>query len=223
MGSNSSGSECKIHLPFNSVDDFVKELEENEAEKGFFVKSISTLVVGQQVSIVASIKGTKNPVFLEGMVLEQPLRLAGQMSPSDVFIGLVEHDRTRLDSIFKYLKTESKIEHRAHPRYPISMPSAYYASMGAFSSQVKNLSVGGAFIKCDGPLFSIGTHSSLQIFVEGDRVKGLTLKTKVAWIDNSEDAKGMGLAFIAKQPQLETIKFLVEKYERELRKRKPAR
>ena len=221
MAADSSERESKLFLPFDSVDDFVKELGDNQDELGFFVKSKSSLGVGKRVSIVASVMGTKSLVFLEGTVLWQRHRSGGPKLPSGIFVGLVDRDKARLDSILKYLKTEGKIEQRTSPRYPISLPSAYYTSQGAFSSHVKNLSVGGAFIKCDGPLFTVGTRSPLQIYLKGERVKGLTVETQVAWLDYFDETKGMGLAFIAKQPQLETIKFLVEKYERELKKEKP--
>jgi len=221
MVSNDSGRERKLFLPFDSVDDFVKELEDNVTDIGFFIKSKSSMGVGKRVSIIASIMGTKASVFLEGIVLWQRHRAGGPRFPAGIFVGLVDRDKARLDSIVKYLKTEGKIENRAHPRYPIAMPSAYYTSQGAFSSQLTNLSIGGAFIKCDGPLFTVGTRSPLQIYIKGERVKGLTVETQVAWLDYFDETKGMGLAFVAKQPQLETIKFLVEKYERELKKEKP--
>jgi hypothetical protein len=141
--------------------------------------------------------------------------------PSGVFIALVDRDRARLDSIVRYLRSaQSRNSKRAHPRYPVLIPAKYRTSKGEFPSETRNLSRGGAFLRCKGPLLTVGAKFPVILYLDGEGGKGISLKAKVAWIDYFEDTQGMGVMFDPGQSQLKKVHRLLDRFEKNLRKQK---
>jgi hypothetical protein len=162
-------------------------------------------------------------VSLEGRVLWRRIRPGGPKMPAGVFIALVDRDRARLESIFRYLRSSRhQKEKRADPRYPVLLPARYQTSKGEFASETRNLSRGGAFLRCQGPLLTVGAKFPVVLFLEGEAGKGIPLSAKVAWIDYFEDTQGMGVVFDPGQSQLKKVHRLLDRFEKNLRKQKTA-
>ena len=138
---------------FNSIQEFDKAFERKGAETGLFFQSVRQTKVGEIVWIRVSIKGTSEPLYLEGKVVWRRVRAGGKDYPAGTFVGLVERERAHLDAIVRYLKAgEQRKERRHSQRFPVFMPASYATSKGEFRCETRNLSSDGAFLRCGGPL-----------------------------------------------------------------------
>jgi len=213
--------EHRFWLTFDTVDDFERTMEHKGSDVGIFHKTLRAFSVGDRLSILVTIKGAEGMVSLEGRVLWRRIRSGGPKMPAGVFIALVDRDRARLDSVLRYLRSNKPNKQlRAHPRYPVLLPAKYQTSKGEFSSETRNLSRGGAFLRCKGPLLTVGAKFPVILFLDGEAGKGTSLNAKVAWIDYFEDTQGMGVMFDPGQSQLKKVYRLLDKFEKSLRKQK---
>lgn len=213
--------EHRFWLTFDSVDEFERVLERKGPDTGIFHRTLRAFAVGDRLLILVTIKGIEGIVNLEGRVLWRRIRSGGPKMPAGVFIALVDRDRARLDSIVRYLRSpKPHKQERAHPRYPVLLPAKYQTSKGEFPSETRNLSRGGAFLRCKGPLLTVGAEFPVILFLDGEAGKGTSLNAKVAWIDYFEDTQGMGVVFDPGQSQLKKVHRLLDKFEKNLRKQK---
>jgi Tfp pilus assembly protein PilZ len=211
----------RFWLTFDSVDEFERILERKQPDVGIFHRTLRAFAVGDRLSILVNIKGIDGIVSLEGRVLWRRIRSGGPKMPAGVFIALVDRDRARLDSIVRYLRSPSPPKQtRAHPRYPVLVPAKYQTSKGEYQSETRNLSRGGAFLRCQGPLLTVGAEFPMVLFLDGEGGKGTSLKARVAWIDYFEDTQGMGVMFDPGQSQLKKLHRLLDRFEKTLRRQK---
>ncbi len=94
-------------------------------------------------------------------------------------------------------------EKRKHPRTDVSWPVSMETSHGSVAAEVKNISVGGAFVCCQRPL-PTGEVFHLTMLVPGG--ERLTAIAQVVWsnIDIPEKEvilRGMGVRFIKMSDQ----------------------
>ena len=94
---------------------------------------------------------------------------------------------------------DSGIDRRKDPRAPIELRVEYKRLNSFFADYTKNISRGGTFIATERPL-PIGTDFVFKLVVPTVE-KPLTIRGKVHWIVNPEDATeeqtpGMGIGFI---------------------------
>ncbi|MBW1808494.1 MAG: PilZ domain-containing protein [Deltaproteobacteria bacterium] len=212
-----SDKEHRFFLYFDSAKAFDRAFERKGQDTGYFFKTTRLLSVGKIVSIVVSVKDSKNQIFLEGRITIRRVRSGGPRLPQGVFVALTTRERARLDGIVSYLKSGRTREERVDTRFPITLRATYHTSEGSFTSETRNLSKGGAYLRCFGPLFTIGTRFPLDIHVQEVNVKNIALDAQVAWIDYFEDSKGMGVAFVKGQTQLKTIRRFLGKCKREMK------
>ncbi len=217
----SSNADRRFWLAFDSAEEFERAFERQGPDKGMFHRTPRTLSVGDRVTILVTVKGSRGMVNLEGRVLWRRIRSGGPKMPAGVFIALVDRDRARLDSIFRYLNSANpQKEKRSDPRYPVLLPASYQTSTGEFPSQTRNLSRGGAFLRCQGPLLTVGARFPMVLFLDGEDGRGTSLKVKVAWIDYFEDTQGMGVMFDPGQSQVKKVHRLIDRFEKNLRRQK---
>lgn len=208
-------------LTFDSVEEFDRAFERKGPDTGLFHRTLRAFSVGDRVSILVTIKGAQGMVSLEGRVLWRRIRSGGPKMPAGIFIALVDRDRARMDSIVRYLRaSKHQKDKRGDPRYPVLLPAKYQTSKGEFQSETRNLSRGGAFLRCSGPLLTVGAKFPIVLFLDGEAGKGTSLSAKVAWIDYFEDTQGMGVVFVPGQSQLKKIYRLLDRFEKNLRKQK---
>ena len=97
----------------------------------------------------------------------------------------------------RWLKVAGK-ENREHPRADINWPVSMETPDGTIKAEVKNISVGGAFICCEKPL-PIG--ETFRLTMTGPDNEPVIATAKVAWsnVNVPEDKvinRGMGVRFI---------------------------
>lgn len=201
-------------LSFASVDDFRKALHQQPDQVGFFVPSYRRFKVGERVGINVAIAGVSSPVFLEGRVVWRRTQSGGSDMPAGCFIELVQRDRARLDAIITFLRSGGTTERRRQRRYPASFRAIYRTAKGDYVSEVRNISVGGAFLRCSGPLLTVGAKFPVVLYPSDGGLKGLELDAQVAWIDYFEDTQGMGISFVAGQSELRKVKRFVSGFEK---------
>ena len=142
--------------------------------------------------------------------------------PAGVFVGLIDRDRARLDAIVKFLKSPQKVNRRQHLRFPVQIKATYDTSKGSFPSEIRNLSKGGAFLRCMGPLLTVGARFPLDLSLDERGGKSVPLDVRVAWIDYFEDTQGMGVVFVKGQSQLKKVMRLIGNMEKSLKKTRSA-
>jgi Tfp pilus assembly protein PilZ len=208
----------QFFLSFESPQAFDAAFERKGSETGFFFHSAGSLSVGDRVILMVHVKSVNNPVFLEGKVIWRRLRPGGPNLPAGVFVGLVDRDRARLDGIVKYLESPGKAERRKYTRFPVNFEAIYSTSKGEFSSRIRNLSVSGAFLRCAGPLLTVGARFPIVLRTDEEKHKEIALNVRVAWLDFFEDTQGMGVVFIRGQSHLKKVRRLIETFEKNLKK-----
>lgn len=96
------------------------------------------------------------------------------------------------------LPQNSEEEKRKHPRVDINWPASIETSYGRMAGEVKNISLGGAFICCKKPLQLRKVFHMSMIGPENDP---LTVTAQVAWsnanmLEEKVVNRGMGVRFI---------------------------
>ncbi len=208
----------EVALSFGAVDDFEAAIERKGPETGFFFQSVRAAQVGQRMTLKVAIHGIPTPVFLEGHVAWRRVRAASPELPAGMFVVLCDRDRARIDGLLRYLRSGGARERRRQPRFPILLEASYMTTKGAFRSETRNLSMGGAFLRCSGPLLTVGAAFPVRLFLDGAEGKPLEIVAHVAWIDPFEDTKGMGIRFAEDQPAMKRVATLVKRFEADLRR-----
>jgi len=201
-------------LSFDSVDEFQEALHRQPNQVGFFVPSTRRFQVGERVGMNVAISGISSPVFLEGRVVWRRTQAGGSDMPAGCFIELVQRDRARLDGIISFLRNGGTGERRRQRRFPASFRAIYRTAKGDYVSEVRNISVGGAFLRCSGPLLTVGAKFPVVLYPSDGDTKGLEIKARVAWIDYFEDTQGMGISFLDGQSELRKVKRFVNDFEK---------
>ena len=155
---------------------------------------------------------------LEGRVVWRRAKAGGPSLPAGIFVGLVARDRARLDALVRCMSaSQSHRDRRKHFRYPVFLPATYRTNKGEFSSETRNISRGGAFLRCMGPLLTVGARFSLALYLEGEKGKATTMDVQVAWIDYFEETQGMGVEFAGRRGQRKKIERFVNGLEKKLK------
>ena len=89
-------------------------------------------------------------------------------------------------------------EKRKHPRVAVSWPAQMDTSEGQIDVQLKDISLGGAFVVCQNPL---PLNEQFSLIINASNQDPLTLNSEVVWsnINVPEDKvinRGMGIRFI---------------------------
>ena len=205
-------------LSFDSIREFDKAFEREDGQTGVFFPSVQASV-GQQASIRADVKGLPSPIYLEGVVAWRRLRPGGRSLPPGVFVNLTDRDRSRLNGIIDYFASHTKgKERRRANRFPLFAAASYSTAQGEFPSEVRNISEGGVFLRCMGPLLAIGTAFPVTIFLEGDNARGVSLTGRVAWLDMFENSKGMGVVFDQGQSGHRQVSKAIKRIKKDLKR-----
>ena len=128
--------------------------------------------------------------------------------PKGIFVQLFDRERARLRGIIDFLRANlsgSSKERREYQRYPLFADAEYATAQGIFSSEIRNISLGGVYLRCMGPLLSMGARFPVTIYLGGSTSKGIVLQARVAWVDMFDEDKGMGVLFDEGQSELRAI------------------
>jgi Tfp pilus assembly protein PilZ len=210
----------RLDFRFHTIEDLERALKGHEKQIGFFLDPSWDFQVGERVTICATVSGAATPVFFEGTVVWRRSKGTEKMKPG-IFIELLPRDQARLDGVFAFLREARNREKRRWRRIPVRFSAVYKTSKGDFNSEVTNISEGGVFLRCQGPLLTVGAQFPLVLYPPSEK-EGVPLKGRVAWIDFFEETQGMGVAFLDGQAQLRRVKKIVSECEKQLRPVRPA-
>lgn len=163
-----------------SLTDFERVLQSNGNGAGLFFHTGHELTVGQPVIIKASIVNNPTPIFLDGWVAWRRLRPRGSSLPRGLFVALSDGEQSRLEGFINFMKQNTQISIvRAYPRLPVFIPAHYLTNQGSHPALTRNLSMGGAFLKCFGPLLSVGARTDVMLSLKGQKPEHINLKSEV--------------------------------------------
>jgi hypothetical protein len=204
-------------LSFETVREFDQAFEREDGQTGIFFPSVQASV-GQQACIRAVIEGLPAPIYLEGVVAWRRLRPGGRSLPPGVFVNLTDRDR-RLNGIIDYFATQTVgKERRRNNRFPMFASAPYTTAQGEYPSEVRNISEGGVFMRCMGPLLSVGASFPVTLFLEGDNSRGVSLTGRVAWLDMFQNSKGMGIVFEQGQSGQRQVSKAIKRIKKDLKR-----
>ena len=163
-----------------SLADFERVLQSNGNGFGLFFHTGHELTVGEPVIIKASIINHPTPIFLDGWVAWRRLRPRGSSLPRGLFVALADGEQARLEGFINFMKLNPQISIvRAYPRLPVFLPAHYLTNQGPYPATTRNLSMGGAFLKCSGPLLSKGARTDIMLNLQGHKPGNINLKSEV--------------------------------------------
>jgi len=154
-----------LSLNLNSVRELDGAFERKGENTGHFFSVTSGVRVGSKVFIRVHIQGLDFPVFLEGVVAWRRVQNAGPSMRRGIFVQLRDRERARLDGIVKFFqkKTRGPRERRRFQRFPLFADAEYSTAQGVFGSEIRNISEGGVYLRCLGPLLSIGARFPVHL------------------------------------------------------------
>ncbi len=207
-----------LPLSFDSVKEFDEGFERKGENTGHFFSITSGVRVGQRVFIRIHIKGLEFPIFLEGVVAWRRVQNAGPSMRRGIFVQLLDRERARLDGIVTFLRKDARgtRDRRRFERLPLFTDAEYATAKGVFKSEVRNISQGGVYLRCLGPLLSIGAKFPVTLYLDGKSSKAVVLQSRVAWIDMFDDNKGMGVLFDKDQPELKAVGRSIRRIKKQL-------
>jgi hypothetical protein len=90
------------------------------------------------------------------------------------------------------------IENRQHPRMPITLPARMVTSLGVMEGETENVSLHGAFIRCQKPL---EPGERLTVTAKLPTNPSFSSHAEVVWSrmprpEDEETSRGMGVKFI---------------------------
>lgn len=208
-----------FQLSFDSAKEFDAAFERKGEATGVFFGSAREHEVGSRVIIRVEVKGAPSPIYLEGMVAWRRARSGGPRLPKGVFVALTDRERARLDGVVKFLRSAARgKDRRTDQRYPLFADATYATATGEFPSETRNISAGGVYLRCQGPLLSVGARFPVTLHLEGGLSRGVTLNGRVAWLDLFEDSKGMGVVFDEGQASIKHVHRAIKRIKRDLKR-----
>jgi Tfp pilus assembly protein PilZ len=105
---------------------------------------------------------------------------------------------SQADQVIMSLQRDSWEEKRKHPRISVSWSAVIETSRGTVQVQLKDISLGGAFVVCEHPM---GLGEKFQINIDIIKRQALSLNAEVVWSNVNVPAdriinRGMGIRFI---------------------------
>ncbi len=185
----------EIGVGFRSGRELESKFQHLEGASGFFFHQQDHVRVGERVMLMVDVKGMDSGVLMEGSVAWRRMVARGKDMPTGFFVGLTRRDAARVGKILAYLKEHPRRTDRQCQRYSIIVPASCNMGDRSLDAETRNISLGGAFIRCPGCLPELGDEIVVT-FSPGMRGLGkLRLSAQVAWLDDDYDVKGMGVEF----------------------------
>ena len=204
-------------VQLKSVADFERVLQPNGNGSGLFFHTGHELKVGELVIIKASINNLPNPVFLEGWVAWRRLRPRGSRLPRGLFVALADGEQSRLEGFMHFMNQNTEISTvRAYPRLPVFVQAHYLTSQGPHPAETRNVSMGGAFLKCAGPLLPVGARTSIILNLEEQINRGLELMSEIVRFEPLLESQAMAVRFEPGQSNLSQLARVIKNIQKDL-------
>lgn len=204
----------RIFLSFASIEEFEQVFQLEGRNLGLFHQSADPLPVGQRISILASIKGIDDPLFLKGRVMWRRARSGGPGLSLGAFIALEDEERGRFESMLDFLHKERRTaQRRSHVRYPIHLRVTCRTRQDEFHTETVNLSRTGAYLRCSGPVPAEGEQVDMTIFLDSQGAHTARLEAVVRWRERRPSFSGVGVMFLPAQPGEGAIQQMLDRIE----------
>lgn len=200
-----------FRLQFESADELHRAFTSNGEDVGMFFHIGRDLPLGERVVIKAFVKELPSPLYLEGQVAWRRLRPRGTTLPRGLFVSLDDKDRRRLTDAVGYLKNASRGKGvRQHSRFPLFVRAHYRTDRGVYPAVTRDLSLGGAFLDCKGPLLPVGTNTEITLNLQWHKRENIELLAEVVRFDPLPESLGFAVRFKPGQPALGRLVRFVE-------------
>ncbi|MFC1654715.1 PilZ domain-containing protein [Myxococcota bacterium] len=197
--------------------DFERVLQSNGNGSGLFFHTGHELKVGELVIIKASINNLPNPIFLEGWVAWRRLRPRGSRLPRGLFVALADGEQARLEGFVHFMSRSPEISViRAYPRLPVFVQAHYLTAKGTHTALTRNVSIGGAFLKCAGPLLPVGSRTSIILNLEEQIDRGLELMSEIVRFEPLLESPAIAVRFEPGQSNLAQLARAIENIQKDL-------
>ena len=207
-------------IQLKSVADFERVLQSNGNGSGLFFHTGHDLTVGDKVVIKASVRNLPTPIYLDGWVAWRRLRPRGSKLPRGLFVALADGEQSRLEGFLGFMKQHPQLSIvRAYPRLPVFMPAHYLTNQGPYPALTRNLSMGGAFLKCSGPLLSVGAHTDVMLSLQGQKPENINLSSEVVRFDPLPGHQAIAVQFAPGQTSLAKLERAIKRIQIELSRR----
>jgi len=204
-------------IQLKSVADFERVLQPNGNGSGLFFHTGHELSVGELVTIKASINNLPNPVFLEGWVAWRRLRPLGSRLPRGLFVALADGEQSRLEGFMHFMRHNPDLSIvRAYPRLPAFVQALYLTNRGSFSAMTRNISMGGAFLKCSGPLLPIGARTTITLDLLEQEHAGIELKSEIVRFEPLLESQAIAVRFDSGQADLSQLARAIKTIQKDL-------
>jgi Tfp pilus assembly protein PilZ len=204
-------------VQLKSVADIEQVLRSNGNGSGLFFHTGHELKVGELVTIKASIKNLPNPVFLDGWVAWRRLRSRGTKLPRGLYVSLAEGEQSRLEGFMHFMNRSPEISTaRAYPRFPVFIPAEYLTAKGSHKATTRNISMGGAFLKCEGPLLPEGSRTNIILDLSNQKDKGLELKSEIVRFEPQIENQAIAVRFEPGQSNLSQLARAIKTIQKDL-------
>jgi Tfp pilus assembly protein PilZ len=195
-----------FRLQFESAGDLQKAFTKNGDDVGMFFHTGRDLPLGERVVIKTSVKDLPSPLYLEGHVAWRRLRPRGSSLPRGLFVALSGKEKRRLADAVAYLnKNTGDRGVREHSRFPVFVKAHYRTDRGIHPAITRDISIGGAFLQCKGPLLPVGSKTEVTLNLQWHKRENIELLAEVVRFDPLPESLGLAVRFKPGQPGLKKL------------------
>ena len=200
---------------FDSANAFQQAFAARGDDVGLFLSTGLDLPLGERVVIKALVAKQPEPVYLDGLVAWRRMRSRGRSLPRGLFVTLSGTARRRFDATVYYLsRNDRSSEGRAHARFPVFSQAEYRTNRGDHPAEIRDISMGGAFLQLQGPLLKVGAHTVVTVNFQNESIQ---LQAKVVRFDPTPGSPGLAVSFNPGQSALKRLSRTMKTAQQEMR------
>lgn len=203
---------------FQSAASFFDAFAAKGDDIGLFLSTGIDLPLGERVVIKALVVGRPEPVYLDGLVSWRRLRPRGTELPRGLYVALSGTARRRFNAAVDFLSKENRSTPvRAHPRFPVFSQAGYRTDRGEHPAEIRDISMGGAFLQVQGPLLKVGSQTHISLNLLPHKSETIALKAEVVRFDPTPGSPGLAVRFLPGQSGLKRLARALKEVQEEMR------
>jgi hypothetical protein len=190
------GRAHEFMLTFGSATELRRAVRLKGTERGLFFQSDRDVSAGDPVLIRAHVQGLRSGLWLEGRVAWRRVQSTRALIPTGIFVGLTLRSLGLVDDVVRHMTSAlEQAERRGHARLFVLLDAIYRAGDAMFPAEIRNLSEGGAFLRCQDVPPVPGSEVFVTLLPGHGVRRGRRFPAEVAWSEASEDFRSMGVQF----------------------------
>jgi hypothetical protein len=202
---------------FQSATSFFDAFAAKGDDIGLFLSTGIDLPLGERVVIKALVAGQSEPVYLDGLVSWRRLRPRGRELPRGIYVALSGTARRRFNAAVDFLSKENRsTPGRAHPRFPVFSQAEYRTDRGEHPAEIRDISMGGAFLQVQGPLLKVGAHTHITLDLLPRKSDAIGLQAEVVRFDPTPGSPGLAVRFLPGQSALKRLARVMNSIQQEM-------